>query len=104
MRYSADWMVLADDRILEFLYNNDSGTPTKMRDSGYVRFSDAYISQRCKKLVEEGFLQHLGNGVYTITERGEKYLRGEIHAETLEEIDQDQDGILPGQGEAEDGA
>jgi predicted transcriptional regulator len=97
-------MVLADDRILEYLYNNESGTPKQMKDSGYVRFSRQYITTRCKRLVDEGFLRHLGNGVYVITERGEKYLEGEIHAGTLEEIDQEETGVQPGTGEVEDGA
>ena len=83
MRYSADWMVLADDRILEYIRSKESGRPKEMADSGYVRFSREYINQRCKKLVEEGFLNHLGNGVYIITENGEKYLDGEIDANTL---------------------
>lgn len=71
-------MVLADDRILEYIRSNDSGTPKEMEDSGYVRYSRQYISTRSKKLVDHGLLKHLGNGVYTITERGERYLDGEI--------------------------
>jgi predicted transcriptional regulator len=78
MRYSGDWMVLADDRILEYVRANESGRPKAMADSGYVRYSRQYVHQRCKKLVEQGLLNHLGNGVYIITERGEKYLDGEI--------------------------
>jgi len=78
MRYSGDWMVLADDRILEYIRENGSGSPGEMADSGYVRYTGSYISKRCKKLVEHGLLNDLGNGVYTITERGEKYLEGEI--------------------------
>jgi predicted transcriptional regulator len=96
-------MVLADDRILEYIHNNGSGAPKEMKDSNYVRFTRSYISQRCKKLVDEGFLRHLGNGIYVITDRGEKYLNGEINAETLEEIDQDQPDIDPGRSQAEDG-
>ncbi|RKS84073.1 hypothetical protein BDK61_3473 [Haloarcula quadrata] len=78
MRYSGGWMVLADDRILEFIRNEGSGSPKVMADSGYVRYSRGYISKRCRKLVEHGLLNDLGNGVYTISERGEKYLDGEI--------------------------
>ena len=78
MRYSGDWMVLADDRILEYIREKDSGRPKEMEDSGYVRYTRSYISQRCKKLVNHGLLRDLGNGVYTITERGERYLDGEI--------------------------
>jgi len=81
MRYSGDWMVLADDRILEYIRENGSGRPKAMVDSGYVRYTRSYASQRCKKLVKHGLLNDLGNGVYTITERGERYLDGEIDAE-----------------------
>ncbi|WP_420828725.1 MarR family transcriptional regulator [Halomicrobium salinisoli] len=84
MRYSAEWMVLADDRILEYIRAQGSGRPKAMADSGLIRYSREYINQRCKKLVEEDFLDHLGNGVYVITELGEKYLDGEIDAETCE--------------------
>lgn len=71
-------MTLADDRILEYIRENESGGSTEMADSGEVRFSQSYISKRCKKLAKHGLLNHLGNGVYVITERGEGYLDGEI--------------------------
>ena len=71
-------MVLADDRILEYVRENESGTPSEMANSGFVRYSRQYIHTRAKKLVDHGLLNHLGNGVYTITERGERYLDGEI--------------------------
>jgi len=71
-------MVLADDRILEYIRENESGRPTEMQDSGYVRYSKQYISTRCKKLVEHGLLKDFGNGVYVITDRGKRYLDGEI--------------------------
>jgi len=78
MRYSGEWMVLTDDRILEFIRNEGAGKPKMMSESGYVRKSRSYISKRCKKLVEHGLLKNLGDGVYVITERGERYLDGEI--------------------------
>jgi len=84
MRLSADWMVTADDRILEYLSENETGTPKRMADSGYVRFSRSYITQRCKKLVDYGLLRHFGNGVYVITEEGKQYLEGELDAADLE--------------------
>lgn len=71
-------MVLADDRILEYIRENGSGRPKEMVDSGYVRYTRSYISKRSQKLVSHGLLEDLGNGVYTITERGERYLDGEI--------------------------
>jgi predicted transcriptional regulator len=91
MRYSGDWMVLADDRILEYIRENESGRPTAMSRSGAVRYSRQYVHDRCKKLVEHGLLKHFGNGVYVITERGERYLDGEIdtHEERPDEVDTD---------------
>ena len=84
MRLSADWMVIADDRILEYLNENETGTLKQMADSGYVRFSRSYITQRCKKLLNYGLIRHLGNGVYMITERGQEYLDSDLDAAELE--------------------
>lgn len=82
-------MVLADDRMLEYIRSEGSGTPTEMADSGYVRFSKQYISERAKTLVEHGLLQHLGNGVYVITEAGEAYLEGELDTAEIEDVDEE---------------
>lgn len=82
-------MTLADERILEYIRSEGSGTPTEMAESGYVRFSKQYISERAKTLVEHGLLQHLGNGVYVITEDGERYLDGELDTAELEDEGED---------------
>lgn len=81
-------MVLCDERILEYLSEHDSGTPTEMGNSGYVRWTRSYISQRATKLAENGLLTHLGNGVYVITDEGEAYLEEEYNAETGRYVDQ----------------
>lgn len=78
MRYSGDWMTLVDDRILEYLQENETGSPKKMKEQGPIRYSDAYIGRRCKRLVEEGLVRHLGNAVYTITSDGKAYLDGRL--------------------------
>jgi len=83
-------MVLCDERILEYLAEHDSGTPSEMANSGYVRWTRSYISQRAKKLVENSLITHLGNGVYIITEEGEAYLDEEYNAETGSYLNQDQ--------------
>jgi hypothetical protein len=80
MRYSADWMTIADERILEHLREKETDTPKRMSDSGRVRFSRQYIGERCRKLASYDLLKHLGNGVYRITATGEQYLDGEIDA------------------------
>ncbi|AFO56189.1 MULTISPECIES: PhiH1 repressor [Natrinema] len=84
MRVSADWMVLADDRILEFLAENGPRSPTKIKEEGPIPFSRQHINNRCMKLEEYGLTQNIGNGVYTITEIGERYLRSELDARELE--------------------
>lgn len=83
MRFDDDWMVRADDRIMEHLRENGPDTPKSMADSDRVRFSRQYINQRCKLLVSYGLLLHLGNGVYDVTEQGEAYLDGEMDVRTL---------------------
>ena len=85
MRYSARWMTIADERILEHLNEVETDTPKGMADSGRVRFSRQYIGERCRKLADYGLVQHLGNGVYRITSAGEEYLEGELDAEDLEQ-------------------
>lgn len=104
MRYSGDWMVLADDRILEYIREEGSGRPKAMADSGYVRYSRPYITQRCKELVERGLLDHLGNGVYVITDRGERYLDGDLDTseDAPDEVPADlgAGGVGDGSGEA----
>lgn len=83
MRFDADWMSRADDRIFEHLAEEGPDTPKHMADSGRVRFSRQHINQRCKKLVTYSLLVHLGNGVYDITRQGEQYLRGELDVRDL---------------------
>lgn len=72
-------MVLVDDRILEYLSENETGGATEMKETGLIPFTRPYISQRLTKLREHGLVKPLGNGVYRITERGEKYLDGELN-------------------------
>ena len=87
-------MVLTDDRILEYLRENETGGATEMANSGLIRYSRGYISQRLSKLSKHGLVEHLGNGVYRITERGERYLDGEIDTseDMPDEIPEESDG------------
>lgn len=77
MRLSADWMSLADDRILEFLQEEGPYSPSRMAKDDRLGFSRSHINRRCKQLTEEGLAENLGNGVYSITDKGEGYLNGE---------------------------
>lgn len=83
MRLSARWMSIADDRILEFLQEEGPQSPTRIHEDGRVRFTRQHINTRCQKLANYGLVQNLGNGVYTITDKGERYLDGALDTSEL---------------------
>jgi predicted transcriptional regulator len=87
-------MTIWDDRLLELIRREGSGSPSELADSKYVRVSRQHVSRRLKKLGEHGMLDHLGNGVYVITEKGIDYLEGELDAE-------DPEGSENGEGQAQ---
>ena len=89
MRYAGNWMTAVDDRILEYLSENKSGSPTKMKREGPIRYSRQQVHRRCKKLAENGLINDLGNGVYMITKDGEAYLEGRLDTEEWEYIDEE---------------
>ena len=82
MRLSGSWQSVWDDRILEWMSENEgSGTPKQLNESGLIRVSQTHIARRCKELAEHSLLRHVGNGAYVITEEGEAYLDEEYDAE-----------------------
>lgn len=81
MRKSGEWMVLVDDRILEYIREHGGGTPGEMAKSDYIRVSRQHVGRRCRKLADHGLLVEIGNSAYVITDRGEAYLDGEIDTE-----------------------
>jgi hypothetical protein len=84
MRLSAEWMTMADDRVLEYLREEGTSTPKQMADDERIRFSRSYVNARCTELARRSFVLNLGNGVYQITYRGQQYLDGELDAADLE--------------------
>lgn len=85
MRQSADWMTIWDDRILEYVLENNGGGVGEIADHRNFHISNSHVSRRCKKLAERGLLRALGNGVYVITPQGEQYLDGDLDAAELNE-------------------
>lgn len=80
-----DWMKLpADDRILEML--GESGwtlSPAVIAiNSGY---SGDYIRDRLCALEQYDMVEREKRGYYSIAERGQQYLDGELDREDLEE-------------------
>lgn len=82
-------MSIADERILEALEENESGTPSTLSQDEYVRFSRPHIHQRLKRLEQHDLVRFLGNGVYILTEEGRSYLDGELDAATLKPDDEE---------------
>lgn len=99
-------MTIWDDRILEIARQEDSVSPKELADTDYFAVSRQQISRRLRKLNEHGLMQHLGNGVYVITERGEGYLDGEISTyedepdEIAENSDDEENNGVPSAGNA----
>ena len=81
MRESGTWMTIWDDRILEYLRENDGATVGELTKSESIRVSNAHVSRRCKKLAEHGLVTPIGNGAYVITDEGKAYLNEEYDAE-----------------------
>ena len=91
LRHSGNWMTLVDDRILEYLHENEAASPTEMMKGGPIKFSRAYIGRRCKKLKEEGLLREISDATYVITEDGEAYLEGRLDTGNWQHIDEETD-------------
>ena len=91
MRHSGNWMTLVDDRILEYLHENEAASPTEMMKGGPIKFSRAYIGRRCKKLKEEGLIREISDATYVITEDGEAYLEGRLDTEDWRYLDEETD-------------
>jgi DNA-binding PadR family transcriptional regulator len=93
LRHSGGWMALVDDRILEYLSENEAASPTEMMNGGPIKFSRAYIGRRCKKLKKEGLVREISDATYVITDDGEAYLEGRLDTENWRYIDEDTDEV-----------
>jgi DeoR/GlpR family transcriptional regulator of sugar metabolism len=90
MRKSAKWMGLWDDRILEWIRENDGmGSASQMKKSDLILVSRPTISRRLNKMADHNLLREVGNGMYVITEEGEAYLDEEYNVETGRYVDRD---------------
>ena len=79
-------MTLWDDRLLEVIHAEGASRPADLVDHKYIRVSKSTVSRRLRKLADHGLLQHLGNGVYSITSEGEQYLEGDLDADELPDM------------------
>jgi|GEM_PF-1332577 len=89
MRRHAEWMTRADERILEYLAENESEQPSEIR-YGLAAINDAmaypqsYVDGRLDRLAGAGLVAEREDGwAYELTNRGSFFLRGEFDASVL---------------------
>lgn len=75
-------MVLLDERILELFVESDEEfmSVSEIAEHPRIPYSSQYVGQRSRKLANHGLLYAVGNGMYTLTDEGEAYLKGEYNA------------------------
>jgi predicted transcriptional regulator len=81
-------MTLVDDRILEFLSENEAGSPTEITEGGRLNYTRQYVSQRCRELADRGLLRRIAASTYVITDEGEAYVDGEFDVHNWVYIDE----------------
>ncbi len=89
MRQRADWMVPADDRILEAVRDDGNQTPKSVSKEGLVPrvgVGRKWASERMRELADYGLLERIDEGLYGITEVGLAYLEEELDAGELESV------------------
>lgn len=104
LRHSGDWMNLIDDRILEYLDENEAASPIEMKKGGPIKYDRAYIGRRCKKLVDKGLIREISDATYMITDDGIAYLEGRLDTGDWRYIDEESGDVsIDGPADTETG-
>jgi len=69
-----------DDRILEFLYEEDWATSSIIASEAFRKVSPGHVEERLMFLWYAGFVWPFHGEMYELTTEGRLYLRGEIDA------------------------
>lgn len=92
MRAQVQWMTKSDDAILEYLEATGLALPPRAISHNMQTREDADISystvnRRLKKLLDHDLVtkEYEEGGFYSITERGRKYLRGNLSKSELQD-------------------
>lgn len=85
MRDRADWMVYADDPILEAMRDLRASSPQEVATE--TDYSREHVNRRMRNLYKYGLLDRPSRGLYRITDEAEEYLDENLDASTLEERD-----------------
>ncbi|MFD1645559.1 winged helix-turn-helix domain-containing protein [Haloarchaeobius litoreus] len=81
-RLPAHWMVMLDERILEYLDSKGLSSPGLMSKECSFNAKPSRVRERCKVLTYAGLIAPLSreHQVYEITSQGQEYLAGELDA------------------------
>ena len=87
-RLQIDWLTHTDERIMEELADGESAKPVSI--AADLDRSEEYVADRCRLLALRGLANAASDGdpqttTYRLSDLGERYLRGEVDAEELEE-------------------
>ena len=82
MRKRADWMVPADDPILEWFRDSEWGTSEQVHRD--VDYAQEYVASRLRALAEHRLLDKPTRGVFARTDNTIAYLDEELDASELE--------------------
>ena len=88
-RLRIDWLTHTDEQILEWLDEHGEKQP---RDIAHgIGRSEEYVADRCRQLALRGLLemnaeQRGATSTYHVGEIGNRYLRGAIDADELEDV------------------
>lgn len=91
MRQRAEWMVPADDPILETFRDRGNLTPRALSREGRVARVDIggqHASNRCRALWRRGILVMVDDSLYALSDDGRAYLDEQLDASTLDELDE----------------
>ena len=80
IRKSDRWMIQLDERIMEYIAEEDWATPETIAQDRRFPSYEGVISDRCKRLHYVGFIEPFHGEMYDLTTEGLLYLDGEIDA------------------------
>lgn len=69
-----------DDRILEFLADEDWSTPQLIAERPTIDASEARVRERCRALRHAGLVHPFAGDCYELTTWGQLYLSGDLDA------------------------
>lgn len=75
-------MMPVDDQILELVYDLKGATPSSLAEE--LGMTSDYVGTRCRELNAKGLLRRPDRGYYRLAEAGERFLKGDLDASTLD--------------------